>query len=172
MLYFLLLFAVLLVPFKIRFWADTEKDAIIIQAEFMLPFNSGIKFFKRSITAKSVITSLFSRKNPKKHKAPIFNIIKKHAKIKKLNLLLKIGTGDASSTALLSGQALGLLTPYALSLSKGKSNIEVVPDFEKSNFFLQGECIFSFTLTKIIIIFAKIKFSGGKKKWKSIRLKT
>ena len=172
MLYFLLLFAVFLIPFGIRFWADTEKDAIIIQAEIMLPFKSGIKIFRRSITATSVIASLFSRKNPKKHKAPIFNIIKKHAKIKKLNVLFKLGTSDASSTALLTGQVLGLLTPYALSLSKGKSNIEVVPDFEKSIFYLKGECIFSLTLTKIIIIYAKIKFSGGKKKWKSIRLKT
>ncbi len=172
MLYFLIFIAVFLIPFKIRFWADTETDAIIIQAEIMLPFNSGIKFLKRSITAKSVITSLFSRKNPKKHKAPIFNIVKRHAKIKKLDVLLKIGTGDASTTALLAGQALGLITPYALNLSKGRSNVEVVPDFEKSTFYLRGECIFSLTLIKIIIIFAKIKFSGGKKKWKSIRLKT
>ena len=172
MLYFLCFVAVLLVPFKIRFWADTENDAIIIRAEFMLPFNSGIKFFQRSITAKSIIASIFSRKNPKKHKAPIFNIFKRYAKIKKLKVLLKIGTGEASSTALFAGQALGLLTPYALSLSKGKSNIEVIPEFEKSIFYLTGECIFSLNLTKIIIIYAKIKFSGGNKKWKSIRLKT
>ena len=105
MLYFLIFIAVLLAPFKIRFWADTENEAIIIQAEFMLPFNSGIKFLKRSITAKSVIASIFSRKNPKKHKAPIFNIFKRYAKIKKLDIYLEIGTGDASTTALIVGKS-------------------------------------------------------------------
>ena len=123
--------AVLLAPFKIRVWADTENEAIIIQAEIMLPFNSGIKIFKRSITAKKVIASIFSRKNPKKHKVPIFNIFKRYAKIKKLDIYLEIGTGNASTTALISGQILGLITPYALSLSKGKSNVEVNPVFEK-----------------------------------------
>ncbi len=172
MLYFLIFILVFLIPVKIRFWADTENEAISIQAEIMLPFNSGIKFLKRSITAKSVIESLFSRKNPKKHKAPIFNIVKRHAKIKKLTVFLELGTGDAASTALISGQILGLVSPYVLSLSKGKSNIEINPIFEKSAFYLRGECIFSLNLLRIIVIFTKIKFSGGKKKWKSIRLKT
>mgnify|MGYP003447211240 CR=1 FL=1 len=67
MLYFFFFIAVLLVPLGIRFWASTEKDAIIIQAEFMLPFKSGIKFLKKSITAKKVIASLFSSKKAKKH---------------------------------------------------------------------------------------------------------
>lgn len=172
MLYFLLILAVFLIPIGIRFWADTEKDAIIIQAEFMLPFKSGIKLFKRSITAKSVVASLFSRKKAKGRKAPIFNILTRHAKIKKLYIQLKIGTGDASSTALISGQVFGLLAPLAANISKGNFNIDITPVFDEAAFNFSGECIFSLNLVKIIIIFAKIKFSGGKKKWKSIQLKT
>ncbi len=138
----------------------------------MLPFKSGIKFFKRSITAKSVVASLFSRKKAKGNKAPIFNVFIKRAKIKKLDIFLKIGTGDASTTALISGQAFGLIAPYVANISKGNFNIDITPVFEETAFDLKGECIFSLNLVKIIIIFVKIKFSGGKKKWKSILLKT
>lgn len=172
MLYFLLAIAVLLVPLGIRFWASTEKDAIIIQAEFMLPFKSGIKFLKKSITAKKVIASLFSSKKAKKHKAPIFNIVNRHAKIKRLDVDFKLGTGDASVTALITGQVFGLLAPVAANVSKGKCNLTVTPVFDETVFNFSGECIFLLNIVKIIIIFIKIKFPRGSKKWKSIQLKT
>lgn len=172
MLYFLLILAVFLVPISIRVWVNTEKDAIIIQAGIMLPFKSGIKFFKKSITAKNIITSLFSRKKAKRNKAPIFNMFLKYVKIKKINIFLKIGTGDASSTALISGQIFGLAAPYMANISKGNFNIDITPVFDETAFDFSGECIFSLNFVKIIIIFLKTKISGGKKKWKSIQLKT
>jgi len=171
-LYFLLFFVVFLIPVSIRFWADTEKDAIIIRAEIMLPFKSGIKFLKKSITAKKVISSLFSRKKAKQNKAPIFNIVLKHSRIKKLDVQALIGTGDASTKAFPVIKAFGLIAPVAANISKGNFNLNITPVFEKAIFNFSGECIFRLNLARIIIIFTKIKFSGGKKKWKSIRLKT
>ncbi len=171
MLYFLLLIAVLLLPFRIRFSVSTEKASLNLQAEFMLPFDKRIRIYKKSITVKNVVAALVSRKRAKgTDGVRIFNIFKRHFRAKKLFIKASIGTGDAASTALISGTLFGLLAPVAANLTKDNFEISIQPFFEKEKFEFSGFCIFEGNIANTFIVILKI-FVGGKK-WKSIRLKT
>ena len=161
MLYFLL-FAVVLIPICIRLSANTENEALIIQADFMLPFNKKIKLYSGNITVKKIIASVFSRRKKKSGRAPIFNIVKKHSRIKKLNVKSRIGTGDASSTAMISGGVLGVIAPFA---TKTGYSIDIIPVFEEAVFDFSGECFLKTNLLNTII--AILKIFGGKKNGKA-----
>lgn len=161
MLYFLL-FAVVLIPVCIRLSANTEKEALIIQADFMLPFNKKIKLYSGNITVKKVIASVFSRKRKRSGRGQIFNIVKKHSKIKRLNVKSRIGTGDASSTAMVSGGVLGIIAPLA---TKDKYSIDIVPVFEEAVFDFSGECFLKTNLLHALI--AIFKIYGGRKNGKA-----
>ncbi len=171
MLYFLLFIAVLLIPFRVRFSVNTEKAAIFIQTEIMLPFNFKIRVYKKSITVKNVISALFSRKRAnKKSGVRIFNILKEHFRIKEIKINSVIGTGDAASTALVTGTLFGIIAPLAANLGKNNFEVNIDPLFEKERFEFTGFCIFQGNMVNTFIVISKI-FCGGKK-WKSIRLKT
>ena len=161
MLYFFL-FAVFFVPVYIRLKADTEKEALKIRADIMLPFKIKIKIYSASITVKKVIASIFSGRKKRGSRAQLFNIVKKHSKIKKLKVFSRIGTGEASSTAMLSGGVLGLAAPF-----KAKENYEIniLPVFEDKVFEFFGQCLFKTNLFHGII--AILKIYGGKKNGKT-----
>lgn len=157
MLYFFLL-AVFFLPVYIRLKADTEKEALKIRADIMLPFKVKVKVYSASITVKKVIASIFSGRKKRGNGARLFNIIKKHSKIKMLKISSKIGTGEASSTAMLSGGILGICAPFSVSEN---CQIDIIPVFEKSVFEFFGQCLFKTNLFHGII--AILKFYGGNK---------
>ncbi len=161
MLYFLL-FAVVLIPVYIRLSANTEKEALKIQADFILPFKLKIKLYSDNITVKKVIASVFSRKRKRTGRAQLFNIVKKHSKIKRLTVKGRIGTGDASSTAMVSGGVLGVIAPLA---ARDNYSIDIVPVFEEAVFDLSGECFFKTNLLHTLI--AIFKIYGGRKNGKA-----
>ena len=166
MLCFFLL-AVFFVPVYIRLKANTEKEALKIRADIMLPFRIKIKLYQGAITVKNVIASIFSGRKKRGNRTRLFNIVKKHSKIKKLNVKATIGTGEASSTAMLCGGVLGLTAPFSV---KEGCIIDINPSFDKAIFDLYGQCLFRTNLLHGII--AILKIYGGKKKWKNIQLKT
>ncbi len=164
MLYFLLILVVLLVPFSFRIKAYTENNALIIQAEFTRLFK--IKILNKRITVKKIIASLFSKKKSKRNNSRTFNSIKQHVSVEKLNVYSVIGMGDAASTAIVSGQAFGLIAPFAASAAKGKNyNVNILPDYNEKNFIFDGECIISTNLANTIIALAEIL--GGKRNGKA-----
>ncbi len=161
MLYFFL-FAVFFVPVYVRLKANTEKEALKIRADIMLPFKIKIKIYSASITVKKVIASIFSGKGKRGSGAQLFNIIKKHLKVKKLKIRSRIGTGEASSTAIISGGILGLVAPFK---ARNNYEIKVCPVFEESVFEFFGQCLFKTNLLHGIIIILKVY--GGKKNGKT-----
>lgn len=161
MLYFLL-FAVVLIPIYIRLSANTEKEALKIQADFMLPFKLKIKLYSGNITVNKVIASVFSRKRKRSDRGQIFNIVKKHSKIKRLNVKGRIGTGDASSTAMVSGGVLGVIAPLA---ARNNYSIRIVPVFEEAVLDFTGECFLKTNLLHALI--AILKIFGGRKNGKA-----
>ena len=165
MLYFLLLLGILLLPIYFRLTAKTENDALTLRAEIMLVGKIKIKIYRTSITVKKVISSLFSPKKRKTSKARIFNSVIKYAKIKKLDIRSDIGTNDASSTAIISGQLFGFLAPLAANVSKNNYNLNIVPVFDKKQFDLSAECILTTNIVKAIIMLCKIY--GGNKNGKA-----
>lgn len=164
MLYFFL-FAVLFIPVYIRIKADTEKEALKIRADIVLPFK--IKLYSGDITVKKVIASIFSGKKKRGNRAQIFNVVRKHAKIKRLKIKARIGTGEASSSAMLNGALSGLTAPFR---AKENCQIDIIPEFNEEVFEFFGQGIFKTNLFHGLI--AILKIYGGKKKWKSILLKT
>ncbi|MBR2860420.1 MAG: DUF2953 domain-containing protein [Clostridia bacterium] len=165
MLYFLLLLGILLLPIYFRLTAKTENDALTLQAELMLVGKIKVRLYRTGITVKKVVSSLFSPKKQKPDKARIFNSIVKHTKIKRLNVQSNIGTSDASSTAIISGQLFGLLAPLAANVSKNNYNLDINPVFDCKQFDLFAECILSTNLVKALLILYKI--FGGKKNGKA-----
>ena len=157
MLYFFLL-AVFFLPIYIRIKANTEKEALKIRADIMLPFKVKVKLYSASITVKKVIASIFSGKKKRGSRAQLFNIIKKHSKIKKLKIYSKIGTGEASSTAMLSGGIIGLCAPFSVSQN---CHININPVFDDKVFEFFGQCFFKTNLFHGII--AILKIYGGNK---------
>lgn len=142
MLYLLLFVVVLLLPLTFRIAANTKNDAVNLQADFMLLGVVPIKILEKSITVKNVIASLFSGKKSKYSKAQIFRTFRKHVVIKKLILSSHIGTGDAASTAIISGQFFGILAPAVANLSKNQEyKLDINPVFDKKEFDFLGECI-------------------------------
>ncbi len=142
MLYLLLFVVVLLLPLTFRIAANTKNDAVNLQADFMLLGVVPIKILEKSITVKNVIASLFSGKKSKYSKAQIFRTFRKHVVIKKLILSSHIGTGDAASTAIISGQVFGILAPAVANLSKNQEyKLDINPVFDKKEFDFLGECI-------------------------------
>lgn len=166
MLYFFL-FAVLLIPVHIRLSANTENEALKIRADITLPFKLKIKIYSVTVTVKKVIASIFSRKKRKVNRVQIFNIVKKHSKIKSLYVKSRIGTGDAASTAMISGGVLGLVAPF-----KTKRNyvIDILPVFEQSVFEFSGKIILKTNLLNTIFVI--IRTYGGRLKWKNILSRT
>lgn len=161
------LFAVLFIPVYIRIKADTEKEALKIRADIMLPFKIKIKLFSGDITVKKVIASIFSGKKKRGNRAQIFNVVRKHTKIKNLKIKARIGTGEASSSAMLNGALSGLTAPFRV---KENCQIDIIPEFNEEVFEFFGQGIFKTNLFHGLI--AILKIYGGKKKWKSILLKT
>ena len=142
MLYLLLFIVVLLLPLTFRIAANTKNDAVNLQADFMLLGVVPIKILEKSITVKNVIASLFSGKKSKYSKAQIFRTFRKHVVIKKLILSSHLGTGDAASTAIISGQVFGILAPAVANLSKNQEyKLDINPVFDKKEFDFLGECI-------------------------------
>jgi len=165
-LYFFLI-AVFFVPLHIRLKADTEKEALKIRADIMLPLKIKIKIYSGNITVKKVIASFFSGKKKKGNKGQIFNILKKHVRLKKLDIDARIGTGEASSTAMINGGILGLIAPFRM---EERCNINMEPDFNEKIFEFFGQCYLKTNLFQGLMVLFKIL--GGKRKWKSIPLKT
>lgn len=163
MLYFFL-FAVFLIPLYVKFSANTENEALKIRAELMLPFKLKIKLYSANVTVKKVIASIFSRKKKRGNKVQIFNIVKKHSKIKSLFVKSRIGTGDAASTAMISGGVLGMVAPFN---TKNNYSIDVLPVFEYQIFEFFGKIIFKTNIFHVLI--AVLKIYGGNLKWKNIR---
>jgi hypothetical protein len=149
-------------PVYIRLKANTEKEALKIRADIMLPFKIRVKIYSASITVKKVIASIFSGKRKKGNRARLFNIIKKHSKIKLLKVHSRIGTGEASSTAMLSGGVLGLTAPFK---TKSNYDINICPVFEESVFEFFGQCLLKTNLFHGII--AILKIYGGNKNGKT-----
>ena len=139
MLYLLLFIVVLLLPLTFRIAANTKNDAVNLQADFMLLGVVPIKMLEKSITVKNVIASFFSGKKSKYSKARIFRTFRKHVTIKKLILTSHIGTGDAASTAIISGQVFGILAPAVANLSKNQEyKLDINPVFDKKEFDFLG----------------------------------
>lgn len=157
MLYLLLFIVVLLLPFTLRIAADTKNDAVNLQADFMFLGLIPIKLFQKSITVKNVIASFFSGKKSKYSKARIFRAFRKHIKIKKLILNSHIGTGDAASTAIISGQVFGFLAPAVANLSKNQEyKLDINPVFDKKEFDFLGECILRTNMVHTVIAIFEI----------------
>lgn len=165
MLYFSLFIAVLLLPIRIRFVANTENDALKLQAEVVLFGKKFFRFYESNITVKSVVQSIFSGKKRGVGGARIFNIVKDYSRINKISIHARIGTGDASTCALLCGQGCGLITPFCANLAKGNYDIQIKPVFDEAVFELFGECILSLNIANAI--FALLKLKRGNKNGKS-----
>lgn len=157
MLYLLLFLAVLLLPLTFRVAANTKNDAVNLQAEFMLLGMWPIRLYQTSITVKKVIASFFSGKKSKYSKARIFRTFRRHVKIKKLVLTSHIGTGDAASTAIVSGQVFGLLAPAVANLAKRDTyKLDINPVFDKKEFDFLGECILRTNVVHTVIAIFEI----------------
>ena len=157
MLYLLLLIVVLLLPLTFRIAANTKNDAVNLQAEFMLLGFIPVKLFQKSITVKNVIASFFSGKKSKYSKARIFRAIRKHIQIKKLMLNSHIGTGDAASTAIISGQVFGFLAPAVANIARRQEyKLDILPVFDKKEFDFCGECILNTNMVHTVIAIFEI----------------
>lgn len=157
MFYLLLFVAVLFIPIKFRIYAYTKKDALNVQTEIVLIKQASLIINKSRLTVKKVIASLISGKKSKVSKMQIFRYLLKKIKVKKLEITAQIGCDDAAQTAVVSGQAFGILAPIAASLAKkGSYNIDISPNFDKKCFTFAGECIFKVNVVHTLITIFKI----------------
>jgi len=155
-LYFLLVIFVLLLPFSFRLAAKGERDDLIIQAEFMLLNKIPIRILNKSIAVKSIVSSALSRKKSKNNRARIFNSVREHVTIETLKIDTAIGTGDAASTAIISGQAFGIAAPLVLNLAKKDYSINVNPVYDRKQFEVFAECILNTNLANTFIALFEI----------------
>ncbi len=159
MLYLLLVLVVLLIPFSVKLSAYTKDDALVIQAAFMLLGLWNIKLFSSSVTVKKAIASFLSRKKSKVDKARIFTSVRGHADIERLKIASDIGTGNAASTAIISGKVFGLIAPIVASLGEN-GKLDVNPIFDEKKFSFCGECILKTNTANILL--AVLEIFGGK----------
>jgi len=144
-LYFLLGFAVLgllLLPFTVRFRANTESDRLMVQADWILG-SWFIRLYDQNFTAEEIIRRVLSGKKGKTSKALILRSIHKHGNLKKLVVHSSIGTGSAASTAIVCGKMFGLLAPAMITLSHGDSVLDIEPVFHQKQF----DAIVEYTLS-------------------------
>lgn len=157
MLCFLIILTVLIVPFSFKVSAKTETDRIILTADFMLFDRLGIKIAKTAITAKKVMSSLFSGK---RKNGGLIKTALRYIRIESINITSSLGTGSAASTAILCGQIFAFAAP--LAAGKENCSVSLTPVFDKKQFVFSGECIFSFNLANAITaaicaVFKKVK---------------
>lgn len=165
MLYFLLALLILLIPFSFRLSAKTESESLILQADFMA-FGKGIKLVKKHITVKKIFENLFRKRKDGKNKARFFSSAVKHITVEKLNVESSIGTGNASSTAIIGGQVFGLLAPIVPMCAKnGEYRVDIKPVFDRKQFEIFGELVFSVNILNALL--ALTEYAGGRKNGKA-----
>lgn len=165
MLYFLLVLLIMLIPFSFRVSAKTESESLVLQAEFVV-FGKGIRLVKKRITVKKIFESAFRKRKKSKNKARLFRSAVKRITVEKLNVDSSIGTGNASSTAILGGQVFGLIAPIVPTCAKyGEYRVDIRPVFDKKQFDFFGECVFSLNILNAVL--ALTEFAGGIKNGKA-----
>ncbi len=156
----MLVLVVLLIPFTVKLSAYTKDGALEIQAVFMLLGLWDIKLFSSSITVKKAVASFLSRKKSKVDKARIFTSVRDHADIEGLKIASDIGTGNAASTAIISGKVFGFAAPIVASVGKN-GRLDVNPVYGEKKFSFCGECILKTNTVNILL--AVLEIFGGKK---------
>lgn len=163
MLYFLLGLLLLLIPFTFRISAKTENGSLVLQADIMV-FGKGIKLVKNCMTVKKIFENTKQKKS--KNKARLFRSAVKRIEVEKININSSLGTGDASSTAIIGGGIFALLAPLVpIAAKNGEYNVNIKPVFDRKQFDFFGECVFSLNILNAL--FALAEFAGGSKNGKA-----
>lgn len=97
-------------------------------------------------------------------------LLKRHVSLEEIRIKVNFGTGEAATTAILTGVLWGAL--YGLIGRLGhicyikKHNVDITPFYNETKFSFEGKCIFKSNLAYIIFIaitiLVKIKSRKGK----------
>lgn len=89
-------------------------------------------------------------------------LLKKYVSIVSVKLKIKVGTGDAATTAISTGAlwavVYNLLGIVGRIMYIDKHKVEITPDYSKASFNAEGECIIKSRVVYIIIIAITILF--------------
>jgi len=122
------------------------------------------------ITVQEMIDSVQNATVLYSHHARIIKYLSAKSSLHKFSVVMRIGTGEAASTALTSALAYNLLLYCNRYVKRKKpfANIstEVIPDFKDCHFDLRADCIFSLKIGYIILtlfILAIARLKGDEK---------